>query len=916
MSRFSSKKQLRLFFVLSCVIIIGIPFFSAHWSILRIYCSTSYDAPLSKKAKFFIYSGFSASVITFNSFLSLFDSLFDEEESLKNTKLKRIDMKVKRGLIEQIVVKKLDSSKNATYHKASLLYPDGQWKSITFKLRGKSHWHWFSNKPSLRLKLKQKSPLYNQIMLDLVNPEDQAMISNIMADELAQRLHVLTPKAEFVKLYINNKYKGVYHLVTVENEEMLRIQKRIPGPIFLGRTLKKKWNTNQFKIRGDASILSKINPLSEMISTMYLPQSSEKYGRLWNILSFEKCAQGQAALNLSGGIHRNYSHNQIFYFDPMLGLVEPITDDINGYGLLAEYRWFSAPLKRLANIRPHDMPLNEFLHPLLDIALRDPRFYHYRNQVLYRALKGEGSIATQIQLLKDYFKLIGPAVKADYEKASLRMYFSNYFRFPYSNGAYEREKTKLIDWIKRRNIFLMSELNKTNVGIVIEQPVGSKQKMVITISGNSAVYFNPKELDGEIFAHTLLSTKYNDLIIDKLLLYPGLKEDYDFIYYPTQQGDRHVNYHLIGDSQKYVFTVINGKYDHLEEQLKGAFVHALSGENIQPTIKSIAHIDDQDIKYNTVSVHVWKLVYPQRLPNKKEYILGPGEIILKKDLILSKTTCLIVKPNTTLKLGKDVSIVSKGKVLFLGEKRNPIVIKRLDRKHPWGSIAIMGQHSKGSRIRYVHFSGGSVANHFNVSFSGMVSVHDVEDLEVEDSIFDHNLISDDALHIAYGKKIFLKNLIFRNCYADCIDLDYISLANLKGIEIYNAKNDGLDTMTSNVSISNFYIKGAQDKGLSLGEKSIITAYSGIIEKSNIAVAIKDDSQGNFSNIKLRKNQKGIDIYLKNWRYEKPGRGTMEDVSFADNNIDLNVEKEGEIILKNTFPQKIDGSGKIERISSK
>ena len=104
--------------------------------------------------------------------------------------------------------------------------------------------------------------------------------------------------------------------------------------------------------------------------------------------------------------------------------------------------------------------------------------------------------------------------------------------------------------------------------------------------------------------------------------------------------------------------------------------------------------------------------------------------------------------------------------------------------------------------------------------------------------------------------------------------------------------------------------------LSLGEKSIITAYSGIIEKSNIAVAIKDDSQGNFSNIKLRKNQKGIDIYLKNWRYEKPGRGAMEDVSFADNNIDLNVEKEGEIILKNTFPQKIDGSGKIERISSK
>lgn len=66
---------------------------------------------------------------------------------------------------------------------------------------------------------------------------DRAMISNFYGEYLADKMGILTHNTKFVELFINQKYVGVYHFTTNDDEEMLRANDRIPGPIYVGDDL-------------------------------------------------------------------------------------------------------------------------------------------------------------------------------------------------------------------------------------------------------------------------------------------------------------------------------------------------------------------------------------------------------------------------------------------------------------------------------------------------------------------------------------------------------------------------------------------------------------------------------------------------------------------------------------------------------
>ena len=38
-------------------------------------------------------------------------------------------------------------------------------------------------------------------------------------------------------------------------------------------------------------------------------------------------------MNLVGGIHTDFVHNNLFYYNPEMKLLEPVVSDINGHGL-------------------------------------------------------------------------------------------------------------------------------------------------------------------------------------------------------------------------------------------------------------------------------------------------------------------------------------------------------------------------------------------------------------------------------------------------------------------------------------------------------------------------------------------------------------------------------------------------------
>ena len=335
--------------------------------------------------------------------------IFDTKPSIGDLGIDTLHLRVEPGSLEQMA-SRLPESAKARFYGARLLYPDSTWKNIRYRFRGRNIWHWLPEKPSLRLKLSRNDPINLQRSINLVNPEDRAAVSNVLGDILARELGVLTPETDFVGVFINGEYRGVYHMTTNEDEEILRIRKRIPGPLFIGSRLAKKWVASEFETAGNLDVLSSIQPLEQMVHAISMPPTRERYEALWNVLSLEKTAAWLAALNLAGGVHTDYHHNHLYYFDPALGQLEPVTSDINGHGLLDRPEGMARlDLGRRAY---STSPINEILHPLDDVALRDPRFYHRRNEILWRAVNGIGSTESQGQILRGIFTTIDRAMRS------------------------------------------------------------------------------------------------------------------------------------------------------------------------------------------------------------------------------------------------------------------------------------------------------------------------------------------------------------------------------------------------------------------------------------------------------------------------------------------------------------------------
>ena len=217
----------------------------------------------------------------------------------------------------------------------------------------------------------------------------------------------------------------------------------------------------------------------------------------------------------------------------------------------------------------------------------------------------------------------------------------------------------------------------------------------------------------------------------------------------------------------------------------------------------------------------------------------------------------------------------------------------------------------GSRLSHARFTGGSRDRLLNIEYSGTVSVHGVGDMEIEHVTFADNILADDALHIVYGRAR-LSNLTFLRSFADAIDLDYTS-AQLQGIRIVEAGNDGVDLMDCKIAIDGIAIRLAADKGISVGEGADLDLSNGVIRESDTGIAIKDASKARIEGCRFERNRVGVDLFMKNWRYGRPGEGEITTTDFIENEVDLKLEEGSVLRLAQELPMRISNAGTITTI---
>jgi hypothetical protein len=246
--------------------------------------------------------------------------------------------------------------------KGSFMVPNRKFLPISINLRGSgSHNHqiW---KPSIRIRFK-KSGIFNGYRNHiLIAPEDGTGMRNWLSTELSKKWNMLNYGEHFVRLFINNKFMGVYTRYWKLDESIYINKMKTPGPILrLELTSKRDFLRSKqnwyipsgWKIIGASenekfSLLSKPIKLAQDILLNF--SSSSSYQKLIDQMDllneyFDRnlFAKYLALLSHASEVHVDNIHNNAFWLDVPSGKLIPILVDINGYGMVNSLN-FKAPI--------------------------------------------------------------------------------------------------------------------------------------------------------------------------------------------------------------------------------------------------------------------------------------------------------------------------------------------------------------------------------------------------------------------------------------------------------------------------------------------------------------------------------------------------------------------------------------------
>ena len=87
----------------------------------------------------------------------------------------------------------------------------------------------------------------------------------------------------------------------------------------------------------------------------------------------------------------------------------------------------------------------------------------------------------------------------------------------------------------------------------------------------------------------------------------------------------------------------------------------------------------------------------------------------------------------------------------------------------------------------------------------------------------------------------IKSISVENAFSDGVDVDFSNLI-IKNLYVLYAGNDCLDVSAGTYEVLTANLSGCNDKGLSIGENSLLTGKNIIVKDSNIGVSTKDFSK--------------------------------------------------------------------------
>lgn len=233
--------------------------------------------------------------------------------------------------------------------KAKIVEPEDE---LGVKLRFKGDWmdHIKFEKWSFRIKVKEPNAWQRMTSFSIQRPENRFFLTEWIYHQFLAREDVLCPRYDFVEVTLNGEEKGIYAFEEHFEKQLPEFRARREGPILKfsedgvwnarkrsldiereGREIEKELNSFE------SSVVLPFQESKTLISPALAGQFKQaqslmqqyKLGQtpVSDIFDLDKLAKYYAITDISQAFHSTIWHNQRFYFNPVIGKLEPIAYD-------------------------------------------------------------------------------------------------------------------------------------------------------------------------------------------------------------------------------------------------------------------------------------------------------------------------------------------------------------------------------------------------------------------------------------------------------------------------------------------------------------------------------------------------------------------------------------------------------------
>ncbi len=744
------------------------------------------------------------------------------------------------------------------------LQKDGIVHDVKVRYRGDKGWHWLGAQKTMKLKLDKGDLLDGTRVFNLINDPTPFGLEDQIALDIARQLGLLAPEYEAVRVRLNNSDMGVYRYAAQPVEGLLRRGRRMPGAIYSGDTdsidVKQRtgalfysragWQQVAERSRED---LDQFAPLDRLLAAVQGASFAEFATYADAAIDLDRYALFDALDVVFGGNEHDYFSNHKFYFDSYKGKLEPVAWSFRGFR--------------------HEPRFNLVDHPLLVRLKMTPGYLARRDRAVFALLTGEASVSNVRARADALFAAMAPELAADpyWDAYKLLPRATRFHRFmvrPMSTAKWLLASRAELHGYSRRAHYLLDQLEQPGLAASAQQIDPKTVRLDLSLSGYAAFSLQRIAVSGPCAgAFSLRADVDRDgqpgagdaRVATGALGDSGKLDAYSDLWVGTrlsarsdaspklgqvfvERAERRYTYWLSAPCSPSRVTLV------LDNQVTGASsrialaVHGSSTAEspLSPALPPVGNVPS--FVAGQLSPHPWDFTPVER---GETVHLGPGLVQIDKTRIFSPHQRVEIAAGTRIEMGAGASLVFHGRVTGIGTEGQPIAVVAALSAAPFGGIALQGQHTAGSHLAYWRVEGGAGIGDIGAHYSGLFSIRDTRDIEIENADFSAAAGAEDVLHATYVEDLRLREIHILNAPVDAVDVEF-SQGEILGLRVSGAGDDCLDLMGAHLRLADSVLERCTQHAISAGEESDISAHGLFISDSETGVLAKNASRAHIA----------------------------------------------------------------------